>query len=244
MIGRIIASKKEEVVAIRAKGVRSGVRTKPVMPFKPNGRINIIAELKQRSPSAGAIEAVTDERIAIYSQYGAAISVLTDGAYFGGSFDLLERVARQSPLPILCKDFIIDESQIDLAYSKGADLVLLIVRVLGKERLKTLYSHASELGLGCLVEIHTEEEIEIISGLNHEIVGVNARDLDSLVIDLDRAARMLDKIEAPVRVAESGVKTRKDIEKFHCANTFLIGETLMKSRDLHATFRELLNAES
>jgi indole-3-glycerol phosphate synthase len=239
MIEQIIETKRAEVTAL--KGLGPGHRKRAVVPLRLDGPVNIIAELKQRSPSAGPIGEISDERIALYSRYGAAISVLTDSTYFGGSFDLLERVARQSPLPILCKDFIIDESQIDLAYRKGADLVLLIVRVLGRERLEELHGYATGLGLGCLVEIHKGEELDAISGLNPEIVGVNARDLDTLAIDLDLAAEILSGLAAPVRIAESGVKTRGDMERFQGANAFLIGETLMRSQDLDATFRELLH---
>ncbi len=240
MIERIIATKKAEVKDLK-KAYPFGTRTKPVKPLKLDGPVNIMAELKQRSPSAGAIGEITDERIALYSRYGVAISVLTDSTYFGGSFDLLERVARKSPLPILCKDFIIDESQIDLAYSRGADLVLLIVRVLGRERLGELYEYATGLDLGCLVEIHKREELDAISELKPEIVGVNARDLDTLAIDLNLAANILSTLETPVRIAESGVKTRQDIERFQGANAFLIGETLMRSHTLDVTFQELLH---
>ena len=143
-------------------------------------------------------------------------------------------------LPILCKDFFIDRTQIDLAYSKGADLILLIARILDKEQMKNLYRYARELGLNCLVEVHTAEELEKIADLNAEIIGVNSRDLDTLAIDLERGKEILSHVTAPVRVAESGIKTRKDIEGFNNANCFLIGETLMWSQDLESTFRELL----
>ncbi|MBA4417985.1 MAG: indole-3-glycerol-phosphate synthase TrpC [Syntrophus sp. (in: bacteria)] len=238
MIDAIIETKKAEIKTL--KGLRPGTRVKPLIPLCFEGPVNIIAELKQRSPSAGTIGEINDERIAAYSRYATAISVLTDSTYFGGSFELLEEVARKSPLPILCKDFIIDESQVDLAYGKGADVVLLIVRVLGKERLRELYTYSTGLGLACLVEIHKREELEAIADLHPEIVGVNARDLDTLAIDLDLAASILSELKAPVRIAESGVRSRRDIERFQGANGFLIGETLMKSKDLDALFRELL----
>jgi indole-3-glycerol phosphate synthase len=241
MIRSILETKKAEVRELA--GMDPGERRRPVRPFRCAGPVNIIAELKRKSPSAGYIGEVDDERIALYSRYAAAISVLTDRTYFGGSFDFLEEVAMKSTKPILAKDFIIHESQIDVAYARGADMVLLIARILGKERLEALYRHARLLGLECLVEVHKAEELPDISTVRPRIVGVNARDLDTLSIDLDLAAAILKEVDAPVRVAESGIRSRQDIERFSeaGARVFLIGETLMKSRDLDAAFRELLH---
>ena len=238
MIRQIVETKKKEVAALGM--FEPLARTKPVIPFTLKEGVNIIAELKRKSPSAGDIGEIDDERIALYSQYATAISVLTDATYFNGSFEILADVADRIKLPILCKDFFIDTVQIDLAYSKGADLILLIARILDKEEMKNLYSYARGLGLNCLVEVHTAEELDKIADLDAEIIGVNARDLDTLVIDLERGKEILSHVNAPVRVAESGIKSRKDIEGFSDANCFLIGETLMRSQDLESTFRELL----
>lgn len=238
MIDAILATKRKEIE--RLKGRRFPPREKPFIPLAFGDGVNIIAELKRRSPSAGAIAEIDEERIAVYSRYAKGISVLTDKTWFSGSFDLLEEVAGKTRLPILCKDFIIDESQIDLACSKGADIVLLIARILDKERLKTLYLYARELGLNCLVEIHRKEEIDRIDGLQPEIIGVNARDLDTLRIDLGSVEEMLSCVDAPMRIAESGIKSRQDIERLGRANGFLIGETLMRAKEPEAVFRELL----
>ena len=238
MIEQIVATKRREVALLKTFELVS--RTKPVMSFALKEGVNIIAELKRKSPSAGDIGEIDDERIALYSRYATAISVLTDNTYFGGSFEVLADMAGKIDLPILCKDFFIDTVQIDLAYSKGADLILLIARILDKEQMKNLYGYAKGLGLNCLVEVHTAEELDKIADLNAEIVGVNARDLDTLVIDLERGKEILSRVSAPVRIAESGIKSRKDIEEFHDANCFLIGETLMRSKNLESTFRELL----
>jgi len=238
VIRQIVETKKKEVAALGM--FEPLARTKPVIPFTLKEGVNIIAELKRKSPSAGDIGEIDDERIALYSQYATAISVLTDATYFNGSFEILADVADRIKLPILCKDFFIDTVQIDLAYSKGADLILLIARILDKEEMKNLYSYARGLGLNCLVEVHTAEELDKIADLDAEIIGVNARDLDTLVIDLERGKEILSHVNAPVRVAESGIKSRKDIEGFSDANCFLIGETLMRSQDLESTFRELL----
>jgi indole-3-glycerol phosphate synthase len=239
VIERIVETKKKEVEMLRTLGLAP--RTKPVVPFALREGVNIIAELKRKSPSAGDMGEIDDERIGIYSRYASAISILTDNTYFGGSFEVLADVADKIDLPILCKDFFIDTVQIDLAYSKGADLILLIARILETEKLKDLYGHARQLGLNCLVEVHTTEELEKIADLNAEIVGVNARDLDTLVIDLDRAKEILSHVNAPVKVAESGIRSRQDIEGFHNANCFLIGETLMRSQNLEATFQGLIH---
>ena len=226
------------------EGTAPPVRTKPVLPFVLREGVSIIAELKQKSPSAGAIGAIDDERIAVYSRHAAAISVLTDATYFGGSFNILADAARKATIPVLCKDFIIHERQIDMAYGSGADLVLLIVRILDDERLRALYRYARSLGLDCLVEVHTKEELDRAAALEANIIGVNARDLDTLQISLDRAEDILSHVNAPVRVAESGIKTRSDIERFAKANCFLIGETLMRCRgaeELEKTFQELVH---
>jgi indole-3-glycerol phosphate synthase len=238
VIERIVETKKKEIELL--KTLELVPRTKPVIPFALKEGINIIAELKRKSPSAGDIGEIDDERIALYSRYATAISVLTDATYFNGSFEVLADVSDKIDLPILCKDFFIDKVQIDLAYSKGADLILLIARILDREQLKNLYSYARKLGLNCFVEVHAIDELEKIADLNAEIIGVNARDLDTLVIDLERGKEILSRVSAPVRVAESGIKSRKDIEGFRNANCFLIGETLMRSQNLESTFRELL----
>lgn len=238
MIDRIVETKKREVAALRHRDIAP--RTRPIVPFALRDGVNIIAELKKRSPSAGSIGEIDDAKIALYTRYAAAISVLTDAAYFGGSFDILADVAGKTGIPILCKDFFIDTSQIDFAWTKGADMILLIARVLDKKSLRRLYDHARGLGLDCLVEVHREEELAKIAGLNAGIVGVNARDLDTLAIDLDQAREILLRVDAPVRVAESGIRSRADIERFSSANCFLIGETLMRARDLESAFRGLI----
>ncbi len=242
MIEQIIETKKREVAALL--GVKPGSRTKTVRPLLLKDGVNIIAELKRKSPSAGDLGEIDDERIAVYSRYATAMSILTDRTYFNGSFDILAETAQKTDLPILCKDFFIDECQIDLAYAKGADLILLIVRILDDRRLLQLYEYARSLGLECLVEIHTLDELARIKSMGAAIVGVNGRDLDTLTIDLNRSHEIISQVDAPVRIAESGIRTRQDIARFREANCFLIGETLMRAGDaasLSATFEGLLH---
>ncbi len=239
MIDAILRAKKDEVAALRS--ARFGRRQKPVAPLLFDGAVNIIAELKRRSPSAGFIGEIDSDRIRVYSRYAKAISVLADSTYFGGSPAFVEEVALQTHLPILYKDFIIDQKQIDQAYACGADIILLIARILDHGLLSSLYRHTKDLGLACLVELHARSELQRLAEVEPVLVGVNARDLDTLLIDLDRAAELLSRVHAPVRVAESGIRSRKDIERFKTASGFLIGETLMRSRDLEATFEDLLH---
>ncbi|MGD0229745.1 MAG: indole-3-glycerol-phosphate synthase [Syntrophorhabdales bacterium] len=238
MISGILATKRQEVEELGK--VPAGGRKKPIIPLVLAGRRNIIAELKRKSPSAGFIGEIDRQRIIAYSRHASAISVLTDRTYFGGSLEFLREVADQTDLPVLCKDFIIDPRQIDHAHAAGADLVLLIARILGRDRLESLYRHAATLGLACLVELHDGDDLATLGTLDAPILGVNARDLDTLRIDLDAAARLLSRIPSPVRVAESGIRSGKDMERLRDANAFLIGETLMRSADVEGTFKELL----
>jgi indole-3-glycerol phosphate synthase len=240
MIDRILQNKWTEIKDLRGK--RFVPRDKPVIPFMADKKINIIAELKRKSPSAGFIANIDDKRISTYSKYARAISVLTDRMFFGGSLGFLTEVAQVTSLPVLCKDFIVDPVQIDAAYSAGADLILLIVRILSDKELVTLYNHARDLGLECLVELHASSELSRILSISPTIVGANARDLDTLHIDLSQTETLLKQIHSEVRVAESGITSREDINRLKgYANAFLIGETLMRATDLDATFEGLLN---
>jgi indole-3-glycerol phosphate synthase len=239
MIEQILDVKRREVEALEKH--HFGRRIKPVIPFKTENPVNIIAELKRKSPSAGFINDIDDRRIEIYSRYACAISVLTDAQFFGGSMEFLSHVAEATPLPVLCKDFIIHPVQVDAAYAAGADLILLIVRILSVDELTFLYHYARNLGLECLVEIHEADELPKIAEMAPTVVGVNARNLDTLLVDTSRLSAIFGNISAKVKVAESGIKSRCDIEQLSgLADTFLIGETLMRSSNPDSTFRELL----
>ncbi len=238
MIEQIVFDKLQEVKNLPTCNKK---RLKQIIRPNFDSKINIIAELKAKSPSFGTFN-TNENLIDIYSKYAKAISVLTDYKYFGGSYEFLSEVSKKTHLPILCKDFIIDKKQIDLAYESGADIILLIVRILSKEKLNELYNYAKEIDLKCLIEIHSEDELEKLSGIEPSIIGVNSRDLDSLKIDLNRACFILNKIDAPIKVAESGIKSRKDIDKLlKCTNVFLIGESFLKSQNVEALFLEFLN---
>jgi indole-3-glycerol phosphate synthase len=193
--------------------------------------VAVVAEVKRRSPSAGSIREDLDpeERAGMYAQHGAAaISVLTDGPYFGGSIEDLRAVAQQVSVPVLRKDFILDEVQILQARAAGAAAVLLIVRVLGA-RLEPLLRYAAELGLDALVEVHTEPELRMAIGAGSSIVGVNSRDLDTFTIDMNAALEMVSRVPAGcIAVAESGMARRADVARAAAAgaDAVLIGTAL------------------
>lgn len=178
--------------------------------------VALIAEVKRRSPSAGAINLGLDPA-ALAVEYAAggaaAISVLTDGPFFGGSLQDLEAVTERVARPVLRKDFILEEVQLLEARAAGASAALLIVRVLTDATLRRLLRKAEELGLGILVETHTAEEISRAVDCGATIIGVNARDLDDFSIDCEAAWRLLAKVPAAcTAVAESGMATLADVE--------------------------------
>ena len=193
--------------------------------------VAVIAEVKRRSPSAGAIREDLDpaERAALYAEHGAAaISVLTDGPYFGGSIQDLRAAAQRSPVPVLRKDFILDEVQILEARAAGAAAVLLIVRALGS-RLQPLLRHAADLGLDALVEVHTADELNAALEAGASIIGVNSRDLDTFEIDMETAWKIVAGVPAEcIAVAESGMAGPKDVRRAAVAgaDAVLIGTAL------------------
>ena len=242
LLDEILREKQLEVKGLKVSGERKRGFYRLKDSFK-KGKINIVAEIKQSSPSAGFIKDINlDSVLKVYNRYAKGISVLTDRKFFGGSYKLLKEVSERTNLPVLCKEFIIDKRQIDMAYVCGADMVLLIVRILDDELLKELYDYAIGLGLDVLVEVHSKVELERIKKLKPSILGVNSRDLDTLKISLERAKGILESVDFECfRIAESGIKTKSDIEflKSSC-DGFLIGETLLKSGDIEAKFKELL----
>jgi len=208
--------------------------------------ISLIAEMKRASPSRGPIRpgASVSEVVQAYQRAGArAVSVLTEGAYFGGSLDDLVEARGACELPLLRKDFVVDEYQILEARAAGADAVLLIVAALDPERLHTLMGVASDLGMDCLVEVHDEDEVGVAVDAGVEVLGINNRDLHSLEVDLDTTFRLLADVPAgTVVVAESGITEREDVERLEEAgvDAILVGEVLMRSDDPVRAARTLL----
>jgi indole-3-glycerol phosphate synthase len=228
--------------------------------------VALIAEVKKASPSAGIICKDFDP-VRIAKEYEAAgascLSVLTDEKFFMGSLDYLRQIREAVKLPLLRKDFIIDERQILEAIEWGADAILLIVAILDDARLKRFHSLAHDAGLAVLVEVHDEAELERARGIGAELIGVNNRDLKTFKVDLANTERLAAKLYhrtavsgsdlkkengnsqdacPTLLVAESGIHTRADVERLaKCgAGAILVGESLVTGGDIQAKVRELL----
>lgn len=201
-------------------------------------RINIIAEIKRASPSKGVIKADIDaEHVARTFESGgaAAISVLTENEYFGGSMEDLESICSRVDIPVLRKDFIVDEYQIYEAAAAGAEAVLLIVAALSAQVLKKLLRLACDLGMDAIVEVHTLDEMAIADQIGAEIIGVNNRDLRSLEVSLDVSRKLVaDRPLGKIMIAESGLSSGREIRELRDLgfDAFLIGESLMKTENI------------
>ena len=255
----IVESKRREVHGLEHRtcttripdgprnNVTSALRRAPGQPLR------LIAENKRRSPSAGVLSAALTaaERAVRYAEGGAAmVSILCDGPFFGGSWDDVVEVrkalaAAGSSIPVLAKEFVIDERQLREASACGADAVLLIARILDEGRLARLLEQASSLGLESLVEVVTEEELGWAVAAGATIIGVNARDLDTLVMDRARAARVLAAIpEGAIPLYLSGLRGPEDVRLVAAtrAHGALVGETLMRQDDPLPLLTELVMA--
>ena len=206
----------------------------------------VISEVKRASPSKGNINQTINpaSQAAKYTAGGAdTISVLTDRKFFSGSLEDLRTVKQTVDVPVLNKDFIIDERQIDNAYKYGADVILLIVAALEDEVLQSLYTHALSLNLDVLVEVHNEEEMTRALKINPEIIGINNRDLKTFTVDIANTEILLEKYggEDVVFIAESGIKTKEDALRMKAAGAkaLLVGETLMMADNPIEKIKEL-----
>jgi indole-3-glycerol phosphate synthase len=208
-------------------------------------RVRVVAEVKRRSPSAGVIrdDLEPGARAVLYAEQGAAaISVLTDGPHFGGSVADLRAAVSRVAVPVLRKDFILDELQIIEARAAGAAAVLLIVRALSPERLRALLASARSAGLAALVEVHSPAELDRALEAGADIVGVNSRDLDTFRIDVASAWELLATVPGElVAVAESGVRGRADVERAAeaGADAVLVGTALSAAADPALLLRDL-----
>ena len=211
--------------------------------------LGLIAEVKKASPSAGLIAANFDPvQIArIYESAGAnAISVLTDEPFFQGSLADMTRVRAAVSLPVLRKDFILDESQIYEAACAGADAILLIVAALDQRELEHLLCVATDFHLDALVEVHTLPELDRALSTNAEIIGINNRNLATFEVDLKTTDELSGQTpDGIVLVSESGIKTAQDTRRVleSGCNAILVGETLMRAADVNATVQELVGRD-
>ena len=256
LLGTIVAATRRivEVRAAREPRRQLQKRAAEVTPrmgvfraaLMPPRRIHVIAECKRRSPSAGVVRKSYDPAAlarSFQTAGAAALSVLTEPTFFDGSLDHLREVRSASDLPVLRKDFIVDDYQIDEARAAGADAVLLIVAALSDRDLTSLHARATEAGLDALVEVHDAEELRRALNAGVTIIGVNNRNLRTLEVDTDTCERMIPLIPpGVVAVAESGLRSAADLVRFRQIgySGFLIGEHLMVASDPADALRLLL----
>lgn len=215
--------------------------------LKHTQHLQVIAEMKRASPSKGMIKEGANpvRQACAYEQAGAAcISVLTDEQFFKGSFDDLQAVANAVQTPLLCKDFMVDEKQIDRAKLSGASVILLIVAALDDETLKRLHVYATSLGLEVLVEVHDVSELTRALQIDAKLIGVNNRDLKTFTVDLKRTeeiAAVFPFGENRVLISESGIVDHADAQQVANvgARAILVGESLMRSESVESALQSL-----
>jgi indole-3-glycerol phosphate synthase len=250
-LAQILASTARSLDSLRRRR-RELERRAAVAPAPPSFAaalrrdcVALVAEVKRRSPSAGVIRGNLDPaaHAEAYAAAGAAaVSVLTDGPFFGGSIADLEHVAARVGVPVLRKDFILDEVQIVEARAAGAAAVLLIVRALPSGRLRELLAASRAAGLDALVEVHRPAELDAALEADALLIGVNSRDLDTFCIDVEAAWRLIERVPADrIAVAESGMTTEADVERAAGwgADAVLIGTALSASPDPAAAVQTL-----
>jgi indole-3-glycerol phosphate synthase len=218
-----------------------------VLPSLQSSKLSVIAEVKRSSPSKGALAKISDPaELALRYQAGGAtaVSVLTEGRKFGGSLADLDAVRSAINIPILRKDFMVDDYQIFESRAHGADIILLIVAALSDLQLSELYAISKSLGMQVLVETHTLEEVERALSLDPEIIGVNARDLTTLKIDLGAFDKLAKAIPAgKIKVAESGISSVAEVISYRNsgAEAILVGEALVKDGDPAQMIQNFIN---
>ncbi|MBP7088229.1 MAG: indole-3-glycerol phosphate synthase TrpC [Candidatus Omnitrophica bacterium] len=252
VLSLIIEAKKNKVEVLKKnqQAILSLVKNAPAPisfkeAIKRAGKVSFIAEIKQASPSSGVLRPNFSplELAKTFQKSGVnAISVVTEEDFFLGKINYLEDIRKEVNIPILRKDFILDEIQILESRAVGADAILLIMGILNEEKIKTLFSYAKDLGMDVLVEVHTEKELKKVIKLGADIVGINSRNLHTFKINLSRPKSLLPFIpENIVKVSESGIKSLKDILllKGLGADAVLVGEVLMRADNIEEKIKEL-----
>lgn len=256
ILDEIVTTKRAEVARLEswASALEAQAREAPepgdlAAALAGGDRVSLIAEVKRRSPGAGTIREPLNAAglAASYEQAGAAaVSILTDETYFGGSLEDVRGARQAVEIPILRKDFVLHESQIFEARAAGADAVLLIVRILEGDRLGELRETAESLGMTALVEVHDAEELDRALGAGARVVGVNNRDLSTfetrLEVTLDLVERVPDEV---VLVSESGIATSDDVARLGAAGVdgILVGEALLRNPDPGEAAGELVGVQ-
>ena len=257
---RTIVSATERIVETRRERESLAALERRAASARPRGaafevalgatnRVNVIAECKRRSPSRGVL-AVDYDPVRIARQYeqggAAAISVLTEPTFFDGALEHLAAIRSSVTLPLLRKDFILDDYQLFEARAAGADAVLLIVAALDGTKLAALQKRAWELELAALVEVHDEAELARAIDSGARVIGVNNRNLRTLAVDVSASDRLASRVPRDViAVSESGLKSREELESLAAAGyrAFLIGERFMTDPDPAGAIRRLMGAE-
>jgi indole-3-glycerol phosphate synthase len=255
ILDKIVVTKRREVAEARRRLPLDEVEHQaqeapPTRDFRSalagTGPIRLIAEVKKASPSAGIIRA-DFEPVSLartYQAHGAAcLSVLTDETYFQGHLSYLARIRAAVAIPLLRKDFLIDEYQVVEARLAGADAILLIAEILDDDELAALIQKAKRLGMAALVEFHDEANLSRVLAAGADLVGINNRDLRSFTTDLNRTIRLRDRIpEDVILVGESGIHARSDAERLQAAgvHAMLVGESLMRVDNVGLAVERLL----
>ena len=258
ILKKICEKKKRELEITKTKYSLSSL--KKLLPEKTNRNFkqllqysqknkknNIIAEIKKSSPSAGEIiKNYIPEDIAVqYEKSGAgAISILTESSFFGGHIDHISIINQKTNLPILRKDFIIDEYQIFESKVFKADAILLILSVLSDEKVIEFIKIAEDIGLDCIIETHNFDELKRAIEINYPLIGINNRNLNNLSIDTNNTIKLMEGISDNFTIiGESGISKFSDINSYNKAGVynFLIGESLLTSKNIDMKFKELIN---
>jgi len=252
VLDSIIEGVREDLAARRLplsqihEAMENAAKPLDAYAFLSKSEMNVIAEVKRSSPSKGALAPITDPA-ALAEQYqeagAAAVSVLTERRRFAGSLEDLDAVRARVTIPVLRKDFMIDEYQFLEARAHAADIVLLIVAALSRSQLKDFYDLSCELGMASLIEVHTAQELESAMEISPRMIGINSRNLKTLDVDTRAFTDLIPQIPVEIiRVAESGISTRSDVQAAQSAgaSVILVGEALVKSGDPISAMQELL----
>jgi indole-3-glycerol phosphate synthase len=252
VLDSIIEGVREDLAARRLplsqihEAMENAAKPLDAYAFLSKSEMNVIAEVKRSSPSKGALAPITDPA-ALAEQYqeagASAVSVLTERRRFAGSLEDLDAVRARVTIPVLRKDFMIDEYQFLEARAHSADIVLLIVAALSRSQLNDFYDLSCELGMASLIEVHTAQELESAMEISPRMIGINSRNLKTLDVDTRAFTDLIPQIPVEIiRVAESGISTRSDVQAAQGAgaSVILVGEALVKSGDPISAMQELL----
>lgn len=250
ILDRILFEKQKEIKSLKElkrKEMKTEKTYSLINHLNHAKTLSVIAEFKRASPSKGDINILLDpvEQAKRYEENGvAAISVLTDSTFFKGSFHDLRIVREAVDIPILCKDFMIDKVQIDLAKDQGASIILLIAAALSTSELSELYQYAKEKNLEVLMEVHDEDDLEKAFKIGPKLIGINNRNLKTFEVNLEVTERLAPFIQSfgSYVISESGIFTSMDAKRVSHAGAdgVLVGEALMRSEDLATSIKDLM----